>query len=297
MAEYRFGGTQPLVTDLNNGEGNADTAAEESGNGLRTPNTEKISEAVCIDAARVFDSCADKDCLADLRVYFTDCAQPIIDAATSIRCRKAEIITCYVDVESVPFNRGFYSVDMTFFFRVCLDAYSVPVAPPVTVEGLSVFSKKCILYGSEGNVKVYTSEYIPDDFDEQFAPVNTNPKAKIQAVDPICLNAKVCELKTCEPCCAPANICKCFQGDFSCVEPKRGVFVTLGLFTIVELERDVQMLMPAYDYCIPEKECCYSADDPCDVFKQIKFPVSEFYPTRDASADDNGCGCGCGCGK
>ena len=28
-----------------------------------------ISEAICIDTARVYDSCADKDCLADLRVY------------------------------------------------------------------------------------------------------------------------------------------------------------------------------------------------------------------------------------
>lgn len=30
----------------------------------------KIREAVCIDTNRVYDSCADKDCLADLRVYF-----------------------------------------------------------------------------------------------------------------------------------------------------------------------------------------------------------------------------------
>lgn len=251
-----------------------------------------VTEAVCVDASRVFDSCADKDCLSDLRVYFTDCAQPVIDHATNIRCRKAEIITCYIDVESVPFNRGFYSVDLTFFFRIT-DAYSVPVAPPVTVEGLSVFSKKCILYGSEGNVKVFTSEYRQDDFDDQFAAATTSPRAKVQAVDPLCLNAKVCELTCCEPCCAPANICKCFQGDFGNVDPRRGVFVTLGLFTIVQLERDVQLLMPAYDYCIPEKECCFSVDDPCDAFKKIKFPVDEFYPV-DSSGDAPSGGCGCG---
>ncbi len=296
MAEHRFNTAQPLVSNLNREEDCPAEETNEIAEELGAPN-DRISEAVCIDAARVFDSCADKDCLADLRVYFTDCAQPIIDAATSIRCRKAEIITCYVDVESVPFNKGFYSVDMTFFFRISLDAYSVPMAPPVTVEGLSVFSKKCILYGSEGSVKVYTSEYIPDDFDEQFTPVNTNPKAKVQAVDPICLNAKVCEIKCCEPCCAPANICKCFKGDFSCVNPTKGVYVTLGLFTIVELERDVQMLMPAYDYCIPEKECCFSADDPCDIFRQIKFPLGQFFPSRDASVDDDMPNCGCGCGK
>ena len=28
-------------------------------------------EAVCINAGRIYDSCSDKDCLEDLRVYFT----------------------------------------------------------------------------------------------------------------------------------------------------------------------------------------------------------------------------------
>ena len=35
----------------------------------------KIKEAVCIDTNRVYDSCADKDCLEDLKVYFTNSAQ------------------------------------------------------------------------------------------------------------------------------------------------------------------------------------------------------------------------------
>ena len=38
----------------------------------------RINEAICIDTARVYDSCADKDCLSDLRVYFTDTAENII---------------------------------------------------------------------------------------------------------------------------------------------------------------------------------------------------------------------------
>ena len=32
-----------------------------------------FKEAVCIDAGRIYDSCGDKDCLEDLRVYFTEC--------------------------------------------------------------------------------------------------------------------------------------------------------------------------------------------------------------------------------
>ena len=35
-----------------------------------SPNYGCFKEAVCIDASRVYDSCGDKDCLEDLRVYF-----------------------------------------------------------------------------------------------------------------------------------------------------------------------------------------------------------------------------------
>ena len=38
--------------------------------------------------------------------------------------------------------------------------------------------------------------------------------------------------------------------------------------------------MPAYDYCMPEKECaCGNCDDdPCEIFRHVKFPVDEFFP-------------------
>ncbi len=40
--------------------------------------------------------------------------------------------------------------------------------------------------------------------------------------------------------------------------------------------------MPVYDYCMPEKECACGSDcsqeDPCEVFRQVKFPVDEFFP-------------------
>ena len=74
-----------------------------------------FKEAVCIDAQRIYDSCGDKDCLEDLRVYFTECGQSIIDQASNVRMRNVDVIMAYVDLEPVPFQKGFYSVDMTFF--------------------------------------------------------------------------------------------------------------------------------------------------------------------------------------
>ena len=262
----------------------------------------QIREAVCIDTDRVYDSCADKDCLADLRVYFTAETQAIIDEATNLRCRGAEILNAFIEVEKIPFNRGCYSVDVTFYFRVKLDVFTTPTAAPTTVSGLSTYAKKCILYGSEGNVKVYSSEYTADEIDEQLPVTNTNPKAKVQTVDPICLEARICDTAQC---CdnlysnnrrVPRSICRFFDGDVV-LEAERAVAVTLGLFTIIQLERDVQMLIPAYDFCIPDKECTCETDDPCETFRKIEFPLDEFFPPNERELDrsePNNPSCGCG---
>lgn len=118
----------------------------------------------------------DKDCLEDLQVFFTSTQQPIVDQAISVKARKVEVLNVYLAVEPVPFNKGFYSVDMTFFFQVSLSCYTSPLSPSVPVEGLATFSKKVILYGSEGNVKVYTSDQSRSDD----CRVNNMPKASVQ---------------------------------------------------------------------------------------------------------------------
>lgn len=239
-------------------------------------------EPICINADRVYDSCCDKDCLSDLRVYFTSPAQSIVDNATSVRCRKAEIINCCIDVEPVSFNKGYYSVDITYFFKLTLDAFTNSCASPAKICGLTSFTKKCVLYGSEGNVKVFSSEYAPDEYDCPDKAKKTNPKVKVQTVDPVVLDSTLCEIKDCCECnCCdnmPATVARAFDGTFDCHESKAAVKVTLGLFSIVRLERETQILVPSAEFCIPKKECCCNSDDPCDSFKKIRFPVSEFFP-------------------
>lgn len=256
-------------------------------------------EAVCIDAYRVYDSCADKDCLENLRVYFTESGQHVIDQACNVRMKDVKVITVCLDLEPVPFQKGFYSVDMTFFFEVCLDVFMAPAAMPVTVCGLSVFSKKVILYGSEGNVKIYSSDFAMDENDTQYVPVKNLPKATVQVADPIGLSASLCEISQCccEPHCRiPDCICRRYGGEFISREACKVVRVTIGLFTIVQIERNVQMLVPAYDFCIPEKECVASSDNPCELFSRIDFPTDEFFPPKaPENGDGEGCGCGCCC--
>ena len=82
----------------------------------------------------------------------------VINHALSVKGGSADLLYVYVDVEPVNFNRGFYTVDMRFFYNVTLQAYTSCPAP-VTVEGLCVFDKRAILFGSEGSAKIFSSKF------------------------------------------------------------------------------------------------------------------------------------------
>lgn len=138
-----------------------------------------FKEAVCIDAMRIYDSCSDKDCLEDIRVLFPAARQPLIDSATNVRIKDVSVISVYIDLQPIPFNKGFYSVDMTFFFDVALDLFGGPTSCPVPVNGVSIFNKKVILYGSEGNVKMYSSGHCIEDIDTP-DDCKVLPKATVQ---------------------------------------------------------------------------------------------------------------------
>ena len=272
--------------------------------------TGAFREAVCVNASRIYDSCGDKDCLEDLRCFFSGASQGLIDQAVNVRVRKADIITVMLDVETVPFNRGFYSVDLTYFFEVTCDVYTNAAGRPCTVNGLCTFDKKVILYGSEGSVKVFGSDANFGDNDVQETESDNLPRAVCQVADPIVLSSRLCEPCDCppEPCyCVPQcvsgrfddNLCGTnggVAGAGTGDSPEKVMFCTLGIFSIVQIERDVQMLIPVYDFCIPEKECVASTDNPCDLFRRIKFPTEQFFPPRveELHGDEepvSGCGC------
>ena len=268
-------------------------------NGACENSSGSFKEAVCIDTSRVYDSCADKDCLQDLRVYFTEAGQHVIDQSCTVRIKTVDVLTVYVDLDSVPFNKGFYSVDMTFFFEINLDVFLSPAACPVNVTGLAVSSKKVILFGSEGKVKIFNSGACYDDLDLNSSPLKNLPKATVQVAEPIGLSARICcdHHDSCElGCHIPECVCKKFGGEFQLTNNTNAVYVTIGIFTIVQLERSVQMLVPSYDFCVPEKECVTTSDNPCELFNRLEFPTEEFFPPRstDNNSDPSGnCGCGC----
>lgn len=255
-----------------------------------------FKEAVCIDAQRIYDSCGDKDCIEDLSVRFSPDSQQIIDNATNIRIRDVDIITVYINLEPVPFHKGFYSVDMTFFFDICFDVFTSPASVPCMVNGLAIFNKKVVLYGSEGDVKIFTSDYTQDESDTQCSPTKNLPRAIVQVAEPVALSAKIKEKKKCccQCCRIPENIIRRYGSLSDDSMGENEVAVTIGLFTIVQIERNVQILIPAYDFCIPEKECVTTADNPCEMFSRIDFPINEFFPPNATDiSDDNRPSCCC----
>ena len=89
-----------------------------------------IREAVCIHTRKIYDSCRDKDCIEDLRFYPKMQYVDVINRALSVKGGSARLLYVYVDVEPVSFNRGFYTVDMRFFYSVTLQACACSTSGP-----------------------------------------------------------------------------------------------------------------------------------------------------------------------
>ena len=255
-------------------------------------------ETMSIHTRKITDSCRDKDCIEDLRVHLTKGSQCLLDSAASARVRSAELLYTYIDVEPVAFDRNHYCVDVTFYYRVLADTV-VGCGRPATLYGLAVFSKRAVLCGEESHAHIYRSDTRlgqPDGMTRNFANL---PAAVVEVLDPMVLSSKVKEVCDC-PCQEsvqiPNSISCLFDEELVLSGDRRRLFVTLGQFSIIRLERDAQLVVPVVEYSIPTKECCENpgccAEDPCEMFSRIPFPAAQFTPRNcDKETDcDNSCG-------
>ncbi len=253
---------------------------DDRGRGNMRTGTSNNQKSVCLDVGRVFDSCSDRDCIEDLRVYFSPCDQQRVDAATAVRAKGAKVIATCIDVEELPFREGCYACKLIFYVEIKLELYTGCDCGCDTVCGCVSFEKKVVLYGGEGNVQVFSSELNADCRDRcEMASANM-PRCTVQAAQPVVLDVSIVEACGCS--CGvthmPETVCSRFGGQFMYEGTSKVITVTIGIFTIVQMVRNVQMLVPYYDYCLPCKECSCDEDTPCDLFKKMSFPIEEFYP-------------------
>ncbi len=245
-------------------------------------------QAMSIHTRKITDSCRDKDCIEDLRVYLTKGSQCLLDAAAGARVRCAELLYTYIDVEPVAFDRNHYCIDVTFYYRILADA-TIGSNRPAALYGLAVFTKRAVLCGEDSQAHIYRSDTRicePDGLTRYYA---NRPTAVVEVLDPMVLSSKVREVCECDCQCReeatlqiPACIAGQFDDDLVQAGERRRLFVTLGQFSIIRLERDAQVIVPMVDYAIPTKECCDAAgctEDPCEMFSRIPFPATQFTPT------------------
>lgn len=267
--------------------------AENIGANCPTSST-NFKEAVCVSAGRVYDSCCDRDCLEDMTVFFTEANQQAVAAAQSVRIRSAEVVDVNIDVEPVNFHRGYYTCNMTFFFRIVADLTSAGNTVPTSVTGLAAHQKQVVLYGSEGSVKTFSNLYTAEGAPDMPLPFTRNtPRCTVQVTEPIALSAELRTLRFAPTVYSFPQAVLDLAGDAIAVPEvgARALEVTLGLFSIVQLIRDVQMLVPVYDFSFPEKKCIDTTDSPCDVFRSIDFPTEDFFPPRPCVLPTTGCVC------
>lgn len=250
--------------------------------------------AISIHTKKVTDSCTDKDCIEDLRVYMCRDSQALLDNAAGIRPRCAELIYAYIDVEPVAFQKSHYCIDITFYYRILADTAS-GCAKPSTLCGLAVFSKRAVLCGEDSNAKIFTSETKLNGCDGRTMRSFNHPTAVVEVLDPMILSAKIRD--TCDCPCGdpginplPEPILGMFGDELVLSGERKRLYVTLGQFSIIRLERDTQVVVPTLACAIPTKECCDTpggTEDPCEMFSRIAFPVNQFFPNN----CDQDCGC------
>ena len=163
------------------------------------------------------------------------------------------------------------------------------------------FEKTVILFGSEGKIKIFKSmdpapngplygDSCGDSCGGSLVEQDNLPNVKVEVAEPLVLNTRIKRVhhhhhhhkhRLCDD--------EEKGNAENIVLPQRRVVVTLGLFSIIKLVRLVQLLIPAFNFCYPNKECIASTnEEPCEIFDTIEFPLDQFFPPQkfDFPADD-----------
>jgi hypothetical protein len=251
----------------------------------------KIREAVCVHVEKVYDNCREKDCIEDAVVDFTENVQDLINNAVKVKTKDAEVVAVSADLEPVPFKRGYYTVNVRYLIKVMVEfcyrdmnGNLVSSSPKV---GYVSFDKTVILFGSEGRVKIFksvdSSSTAPlygdsgsDACGGSLVEQDNLPNVKVEVAEPLVLNTRIKRIHHRHPRTNDED-----ENAESMVIPQKRVVVTLGLFSIIKLVRLVQLLVPAFNFCYPNKECIASTnEDPCEIFDSIEFPLDQFFPPQ-----------------
>lgn len=261
-----------------------------------------VREAVCVSTRKIMDACRDQDCSEDVAVYLTAGSQETLESATNVKARCAELLYADVSVEPLNYRDGYYCVNIQYYYRVIADAVLCAVRP-AAIYGLATVTKRVTLFGGEEAARRFRSDGT--------GTCGTDPVAVVEAIDPSVLGARIVDLCHCSRgetrACGcqdvglPESVACAFDDDLIMGGQSRQLVVTLGQFSLVRLERETQLLIPSYDYCMPEQACsdgeCGCQVNPCEAFFAEEFPVEAFFPQGQPAQNGTSRSRSCGCGK
>jgi hypothetical protein len=252
----------------------------------------KLREAVCVHVEKVYDNCREKDCIEDAVVDFVDNVQDLINNAVKVKTKDAEVVAILADLEDVPFKRGFFTVNVRYKIRVvvefCYKDVTGNIVNSTPKVGFIWFSKTVILFGSEGKIKIFRSVdphgNVPircegcNDGCGGLVEQDNLPVIKVEVAEPLVLNTRVKRVHEKHH---GGNDEDGHDVSSLITGPQKKVVITVGLFSIIKLVRLVQLLIPAFNFCYPNKECISSSEEnPCEIFDTIEFPLDQFFPPQ-----------------
>ena len=262
---------------------------------------------VCIDTDRVLDSCRDRDCFEDTRVYLTRTGEEVLANSSNVRTRSAKLLWAFVGVDEVPFNCGFYQVTVRYYIEVEFEA-CLGVGRSQCFKGLAALEKNVVLYGGEGRALTFTSSpYNSYCSIQECKHAQTNdPVAVVETVEPVILGTKVSDCTCPCPCGEyadlPDGVRTSFGEEILLNSTGPRLYVSFGVFSVIRIQRSAQLLVQATDYSVPDKECTAATnnDNPCSLFRTMPFPVSQFRGldcNNDNTSNNTRTGGVCGCGN
>lgn len=248
----------------------------------------------CIDTNRIYDSSRAQECMDSLRVILPPGCAKTLEGASNVKIKEVKIIWAQITTDELPFNCGYYQIKVRYYFYVSISA-CVCGCNVQEFEGLAIAERCTVLYGGEGNVSVFSSdvtdEVCPPSCISNVIAGTNRPKVVVEVACPVALNVCLVE-NTCptpfpsEYNAIPEQICALFENglDSSC-DLCTSLYVSIGIFALIRIERPAQLIIPGCDFCIPDADKTpVTVSDPCSLFCNTPFPITEFYP---ATCNDN----------
>ena len=230
-------------------------------------------ELTSVNVKRIYDSCASKDYLENLRCFFTESNKSIIDQSINIKVKDISVLTVNIDIESLQLRDGFFSVNQTFFFKVETEVISSNFSN--FLNALCIYSKNTVLFGSKSDVKIFSSNEKKTDYDEE-----NFPKVVVQVSKPLLLSSSLTEVRNLNELeklpNIPYEIIEYFGGKFEDLNVLKYLSISIGLFSIAHIERNVQMMVLTNNSG-NIKECNRGLNSK-ETFANTQFPMNNFFP-------------------